>query len=255
MTTPITTDNRVLVGVYGDAYSAPAGTAPPTSIDNPAAPWTKLGLISEDGATWMPMEEETEDIHSWQHLYPERILSVSVTGTLAFALMEWDRVSIPFALGGGTFTEDAANDLTTYHPPGPGESQERALFLKVLDDPIKMGIYYGRGRILEREETTFKKDEAALLGVTFALLGESGQDPFQLIFGSENFPTGIVATGATAGTPGTFTPAGATPPENLAAMSGIVAAPATAWTTGQHVILGDASHAHWSSSAWVAGDA
>lgn len=65
----------------------------------------------------------------------------------------------------------------------------------------------------------------------------------------------LVATGATAGKPGTFTPAGSAPRANLAAMSGITASPATAWTTGQYVVLGDNSHAHWTSTAWAAGDA
>jgi len=73
------------------------------------------------------------------------------------------------------------------------------------------------------------------------------------IVGAPQKGTGITATGATAGTPGTFTPAGASPPANLAAMTGITASPATAWTTGQYVVLGDASNAHWSSSAWVVG--
>ena len=64
----------------------------------------------------------------------------------------------------------------------------------------------------------------------------------------------IVATGATAGSPGSFTPTGAQAPANLAGMTGLTASPATAWTTGQHVILGDASHAHWNATAWVAGN-
>lgn len=63
------------------------------------------------------------------------------------------------------------------------------------------------------------------------------------------------ATGATAGTPGTFTPAGSTIPANLAAMTGLTATPATTWTTGQSVVLGDASHASWNGTAWVAGPA
>ena len=70
---------------------------------------------------------------------------------------------------------------------------------------------------------------------------------------------GVTATGATAGIPGAFTPAGATPPATLAALTSaappIVASPATAWTVGQYVALGDASHAHWSSTAWVTGNA
>lgn len=66
-------------------------------------------------------------------------------------------------------------------------------------------------------------------------------------------PGTIVATGATAGIPGAFTPAGATPPANLAAMTGIIASPATAWTTGQHVEMGSGSDCYWNGTAWVAG--
>lgn len=63
----------------------------------------------------------------------------------------------------------------------------------------------------------------------------------------------VLATGATAGTPGTFTPAGAVAPANLAAMVGITASPTSAWTTGQSVVLADGSNANWTSSAWAAG--
>lgn len=64
-----------------------------------------------------------------------------------------------------------------------------------------------------------------------------------------------VATGATAGTPGTFTPAGSTVPADLAALGGVVATPDTAWLTGESVILGDASQASWDGLAWAAGPA
>jgi hypothetical protein len=64
----------------------------------------------------------------------------------------------------------------------------------------------------------------------------------------------VAATGATGITsPGTFTPPGAMAPANLAAMTGVTASPATAWTTGQYVVLGDGSTAHWDGTAWVAG--
>jgi hypothetical protein len=55
--------------------------------------------------------------------------------------------------------------------------------------------------------------------------------------------------------PGWFTPSGATTPANLAGLSAVVAAPATAWTVGQYVITADLLAAHWSGSAWVAGKA
>ncbi len=64
----------------------------------------------------------------------------------------------------------------------------------------------------------------------------------------------VAATGATGVTsPGTFTPAGAMAPANLAGMTGITASPNTAWTTGQYVTLGDGTTAHWNGTTWVAG--
>jgi hypothetical protein len=64
----------------------------------------------------------------------------------------------------------------------------------------------------------------------------------------------VVPTGATAGSPGSFKPAGATPPTNLAALQALGAlGQTTAWTTGQSVKLGDGSDAHWNGTAWAAG--
>src|SRR5262245_34232582 len=67
-------------------------------------------------------------------------------------------------------------------------------------------------------------------------------------------PGMVLATGAGPGTGnGTFTPAGATPPANFAALSGVTANPATAWTTGQFILLADGTKAHWNGTAWVVG--
>lgn len=66
---------------------------------------------------------------------------------------------------------------------------------------------------------------------------------------------GVPATGATAGIPATLTPTNSYPPADLAAASTLTASPTTAWTTGQYVLLGDGTKAHWTSSAWAAGPA
>ena len=71
---------------------------------------------------------------------------------------------------------------------------------------------------------------------------------------------GSAATGATAGTPGTWTPSGGQPPADVSALqsSGVVASPASAWTTGQYMQTGTAGpsgQAHWDGTSWVAGAA
>jgi IPT/TIG domain len=63
------------------------------------------------------------------------------------------------------------------------------------------------------------------------------------------------ATGAIAGSPGSFTPAGADRPANLAAMTGVVATPLAPWAAGQYVRLDDATECYWSGVGWVAGRA
>ena len=73
-------------------------------------------------------------------------------------------------------------------------------------------------------------------------------------------PPAPKATGATAGIPGTWTPAGATPPADLATLQGgsVVASPTTGWTSGQYVqtgTAGPAGRACWTGTGWVGGAA
>jgi hypothetical protein len=68
-------------------------------------------------------------------------------------------------------------------------------------------------------------------------------------------PVGTAATGATAGTPGTYTPDGSFGPADLASAASLTASPTTLWTTGQYIVLEDGTDAHWSGTAWVAGKA
>jgi len=88
----------------------------------------------------------------------------------------------------------------------------------------------------------------------------------QILFGDINTSEAVppnqtpLATGANAGAPGTWTPAGSTPPVNAAGATtaGITASPLTAWTTGQWVQGSDTTatgEMHWTSSAWAAGKA
>jgi hypothetical protein len=64
---------------------------------------------------------------------------------------------------------------------------------------------------------------------------------------------GVPATTATAGTPGTYTPANSYGPANFTSMAGLTASPTGTWTSGQYIVLGDGSLAHWNGTAWTTG--
>lgn len=80
-------------------------------------------------------------------------------------------------------------------------------------------------------------------------------------FGNSTSSAGVgggASTSATAGVPGTWSPAGSTPPATAAAATtaGVTASPATAWTTGQYVqgsTAGAPGEMNWSGTAWAAG--
>lgn len=64
----------------------------------------------------------------------------------------------------------------------------------------------------------------------------------------------LLATGVTPGTPGEFTPTGATPPSTLTVLRDLGAlGETTAWDPGEYVVLGDASFAHWDGDSWESG--
>lgn len=67
-------------------------------------------------------------------------------------------------------------------------------------------------------------------------------------------PDATTATAGEAPAPGTWN---GVRPANFTALlaDDPTASPATAWTTGEFVILGDGSYAHWNATDWVAGKA
>jgi hypothetical protein len=85
----------------------------------------------------------------------------------------------------------------------------------------------------------------------------------QVVRADQSGPGVILSTGATAGAPGAWTPAGSQPPSTVADLQGgrpvtVTASPASAWTTGQYVqgsTGGAPGQMYWNSSAWVAGTA
>jgi hypothetical protein len=74
-------------------------------------------------------------------------------------------------------------------------------------------------------------------------------------------PAGVHSTGANAGAPGTWTPAGSIPPINPAECAagrplGITPSPSSNWTVGQYMATGTAGasgETNWNGTAWVPG--
>jgi len=84
---------------------------------------------------------------------------------------------------------------------------------------------------------------------------ETEVPPPDVTDGCETMPAATpLATGATAGTPGSFTPGGSRAPSTKAELDTITPSPATAWTVGQYVTVGGADY-FWDGDTWESGQA
>lgn len=183
--------SEVPVGSTGQAYVAAVGTSAPTAYDTALSPstWSGLGYISEDGFQ-KAGSIETADIPAWQSFDPIRREVTGRTNEFAFALMQWNEVTLPVAFGGGSVT--SAGGGYKYTPPADSDAlAERALVLDAHDGTTTYRFYAPRVTITEGVETTFKRGEAAILPITFrCLTPATGGDAWLVFSNNSGWQTG-----------------------------------------------------------------
>lgn len=162
----------VVVAGNGIAYSALVGsTAPTNATSSPAAAFELLGYISDEGATFTEGKEIT-DINAWQSFYPIRKIVSSRSVEVSFALREFNRRAVQFALG-GTITGTAPGPYS-YTPPPPESLNTKAFILDWIDGSKNYRLYIPQCLVTETVETTLSRTASADLPVTLAALDSGG---------------------------------------------------------------------------------
>lgn len=159
--------DEVRVAGTGRVYTAPKGTALPTTVDSALpADWTDLGYVTTDGVSFT-FSRETEDLAAWQG-DKIRVLSLSEPKMVEFTLMQTDAAVLETAFGGGTIVTAAG--VTTYTPPLRGENVERSMVIEFLDDDIT--YRYCFGRVQQEGDVNFvlTREGAVEYPVTFGVL-------------------------------------------------------------------------------------
>jgi hypothetical protein len=241
-------DAATLVIGAGNYLTAPVGTDIPTDLLAPGAPWTPVGHTSlEDIFGTSSDGGDATTLGTLQNKSLRTTYSAR-TETLAFTLLQFDADALRLYYGANAPT--LPNGLIGVpQDPEPTEAAFLAIF---IDGANHFGVYAPKSEIYRADDLAIS-DAESLAGLPL------GVKPLALSSNKWTYAVtplgGVPATGATAGTPGSFTPPGGATPTDLAAVSAITAQPTTPWTNGQYVILGDASTAYWNGSTWVAGKA
>ncbi|NUV86593.1 hypothetical protein G6W61_10275 [Streptomyces sp. KAI-26] len=238
-------DAATLVVGSGNYLTAPTGTAMPADLLTPLSPWQNVGHTSLEDVFGITSEGgEATTIGSLQNKSLRTKYSAR-TETMTFTLQQWDTAALKLYFGANA---PILPDGSVGVPTNPEPTQ--AAFLAVFVDGDNHFAFYAPRAEIYRADDMAISDTESLAGLPL------GVKPMALGANEWTYAItplgGTLATGASAGTPGSFTPDGAVAPENLAALAGVIATPTSAWTTGQHVVLGDGSKAKWDGSAWAA---
>lgn len=172
--------NEVVVGANGHVYVAPVGTTGPTDSTTALdAAFIDVGYISEDGAG-VSDSKDIENIGAWQSLYPLRRIVTGREFNITFALRQWNATTVPFAFGGGDVTDEGGGEFK-YVPPAAGEIDERALVLEWEDGDKHYRLHVPRGMVAETVDTTFARNAASDLPITYSVLPvDDTTDPYEL---------------------------------------------------------------------------
>lgn len=178
MTATLDSD-QIVVGGTGTIWVAPVGTSlPDTPSESLNAAFLSLGYTTEDGVKFTD-EKTVKEIAAWQSFYPVRRIITARAAKADFTLMEFDYKTLPFAFGGGAWTEPSAGEYL-YTPPDPGDIDERAMVIDVVDGLVNWRIVLPKGMVTSNTETKFVRSDAALLPITFSVLGQAAVDPWSL---------------------------------------------------------------------------
>ena len=161
-------DQNVVVAGTGAVYVAPVGTAVPVDLAAPAAPWSDIGYVGEDGVTFT-FSRDQEDVNAWQVSTPVRVLVTNEPVGIAFELLQFDRETVALAFRGGTFTGIAPAPIV-YTPPDAGASDERALLIDAIDGDAQFRFAFPRVQLTEDVEFQLVRSDAVRLPLTFAVL-------------------------------------------------------------------------------------
>ncbi|MFF3015821.1 hypothetical protein [Streptomyces sp. NPDC057939] len=241
-------DAATLVIGSGNYLTAPAGTAMPDDLLAPLSPWEAVGHTSLEEIFSITSEGgEATTIGSLQNKSLRTKYSAR-TESMGFTLQQFDVPGLKLYYGSNA---PILPDGSVGVPSDPIPTT--AAFLAVfVDGENHFAFYAPKAEVYRGDDLSFG-DTESLAGLPLSVKPmPHGANRWSYAITPLG---GVAATGATAGTPGTFTPAGSNAPYGLTDLTGVTASPATAWTSGQHVVLGDATHAFWDGNSFEAGEA
>ncbi|WP_089099456.1 phage tail protein [Streptomyces hyaluromycini] len=175
-----TNSSEIRIAGVGRLYVATADTKVPTAFSTDTATdwasWKNLGFTSGDGVTFSK-KDKLEPVDVWQAVSPVHFVYSDRDLTLKFSLMQFNKDTLPFFMGGGTV--DAVTGSTGVYKYDIADrpfADVRALGLEFTDvkasDGTTVTYRFGipRGQVTAADDIKLARKSAAQLGITYTAM-------------------------------------------------------------------------------------
>lgn len=250
---------RIFLGVTPPATSATPG-APPTLMQHTdGVPATGIEVGYTQNATTFTYKQSKQEVEAEQSLNPVDVFVVKEEITIEFEAMEHVYVTLKTAFDNVGSIDDNAKTMF-YGGDSAGlvsvGTQCVVLTSRIRTAPTKFEVLcIYRAYNVEGIVIPYNRTGVALYKITLKGLVDQNRMAGDRLFQWFREKAGPLATGATSGTPGTWTPAppASSVPLNLGMMAPVIASPLTAWAPGEYMLMGDNTRCYWNATAWVQG--
>jgi hypothetical protein len=166
---------ELVVGLNGNVYVAPFGTALPTTEASALnAAFYNVGLLTEDGVTQNDARER-QRFFAWQRSRAVRIVETSRTTTYTLAMEQWNGDNFTLAFGGGELVEISAGHYG-FNPPSLAETDEFSIVVDWSDQGYTYRAVAERTFVSEDVEIKLTRQELAVLALGMEVLGSADDD-------------------------------------------------------------------------------
>jgi hypothetical protein len=180
--------SEVRVGITGELFKAPLGTAAPTDSTTalPAA-WKGLGYISEDGITesW---DDSVDNIVAWQNATTVRSATTESTGTLALTLIQTRGMVLETFHRGSQVTQPTTGNFRLDVKPIVADPS--CWVLEVIDGTKHLRIFCGNAEITERGDIVYANGEPVGYPITITVYPDSNGNLMQKFADDVNWSEG-----------------------------------------------------------------
>lgn len=202
-------DAQTYVPGQGRLYVAPVGTAVPSPLTAPPAPWDEIGHSSiEDGVTIGREGGDVETKGTWQ-VPTLRTVAETTTWFITMHLHQLSNQVARFYFGGGD-----ASVAGKFGVPLVPVATNRAMFVRIIDGTAEAQLYVPKVSLLADDDIELDAEELMAFPVRATVLGISGLNLMEFygagLGGSINEVQTITVTGTPTGGTYTLTYAGQT---------------------------------------------